>query len=65
MKLDTKDYRIDGMDGNWTAVDEIIIDDRQFFLMEHQEYHRQTAMVILDAYGKKVIEEFRGVEESI
>lgn len=53
------------MDGNWTAVDEIIIDDRQFFLMEHQEYHRQTAMVILDAYGKKVIEEFRGVEESI
>ena len=57
--LDTKDYQIDGMDGNWMAVDEVIIDGRQFFLMEHQEYHRQTAMVILDAYGKKVIEEFR------
>ena len=61
--LDTKDYRIEGMDGNWMAVDEIIIDGRQFFLMEHQEYHRQTAMVILDVYGKKIIEEFRDGEE--
>ena len=31
--------------------------------MEHQEYHRQTAMVILDVYGKKIIEEFRDGEE--
>lgn len=61
--LDTKDYRIEGMDGNWMAVDEIIIDGRQFFFMEHQKYHRQTAMVILDVYGKKIIEEFRDGEE--
>ena len=61
--LDTKDYRIDDMEGNWMAADEIIIDGRQFFLMEHQDYHRQTAMVILDAYGKKIIEEFRDGDE--
>ena len=55
--LDTKDYRIDGMEGNWMAADEIIIDGRQFFLMEHQDYHRQTTRVILDCYGKKIMEE--------
>ena len=51
--LDTKDYRIDGMEGNWLAADEIIIDGRQFFLMEHQDYHRQTTRVILDCYGRR------------
>lgn len=55
--LDTKDYRIDGKDGNWMAADEIIIDGRQFFLMEHQEYRRQIPTVILDCYGKKIMEE--------
>ena len=55
--LDSKDYRIDGMEGNWMAADEIIIDGRQFFLMEHQDYHRQIARVILDCYGKKIMEE--------
>ena len=47
----------DGMEGNWLAADEIIIDGRQFFLMEHQDYHRQTTRVILDCYGKKIMEE--------
>lgn len=55
--LDSKDYRIDGMEGNWMAADEIIIEGRQFFLMEHQDYHRQIARVILDCYGKKIMEE--------
>ena len=54
--LDTKDYRIDGMDGNWMAADEIIIDGRQFFLMEHQKYHQNIPSVILDCYGKKIME---------
>lgn len=54
--LDTKDYRIDGMDGNWMAADEIIIDGRQFFLMEHQKYHQSIPSVILDCYGKKIME---------
>lgn len=52
--LDTRDYQIDGYGGNWMAADDTIIDGRQFFLMEHQEYHRQTAMVVLDSYGRKI-----------
>ena len=55
--LDTRDYKIEGYEGNWMAADDMIIDGRQFFLMEHQEFHRQTAMIILDSYGRKVVEE--------
>lgn len=54
--LDTKDYQMEGMEGSWMAADDIIIDGRQFFLMEHQEFRRQAAMVILDAYGRKIAE---------
>ena len=55
--LDTENYQIDGKAGNWTATDDIIIDGKQFYLMEHQEYHRQVACVILDSYGQMIVEE--------
>ena len=55
--LDTENYRISGKPGNWMATDDIIIDGKQFYLMEHQEYHRQAAYVILDSYGKMIMEE--------
>lgn len=55
--LDTENYRISGKTGNWMATDDIIIDGKQFYLMEHQEYHRQVAYIILDSYGKMIMEE--------
>ena len=36
--IDTENYHIDGKKGNWLATDTIIIDGRQFYLMEHQVY---------------------------
>ena len=55
--LDTENYRIRGKAGNWMATDDIIIDGKQFYLMEHQEYHRRVAYIILDSYGKMIMEE--------
>ena len=55
--LDTENYRISGKPGNWMATDDIIIDGKQFYLMEHQEYHRQVAYIILDSYWKIIMEE--------
>lgn len=65
VSLDTRDYQIDGYGGSWMAADDMIIDGRQFFLMEHQEYHRQTAMVILDSYGRKVTECINGFDRDV
>ena len=65
ISLDTRDYMIDGYGGNWMAADAVIIDGRQFFLMEHQEYHRQAAMVVLDSYGRKVVECIHGFDREV
>ena len=32
--IDTKNYQIDGKKGNWAAADTVIIDGKQFYLME-------------------------------
>ena len=58
--LDTENYRISGKPGNWMATDDIIIDGKQFYLMEHQEYHRQVAYIILDSYGKMIMDRNKG-----
>ena len=55
--METENYQIDGKKGNWIATDTVIIDGKQFYLMEHQEYHRQVAYIILDSYGKMIMEE--------
>ena len=41
------------------ATDNMIIDGKQFYLMEHQEYHRQVAYIILDSYGKMIMVEYQ------
>ena len=63
--MDTENYQIDGKNGNWMATDTIIIDGEQFYLMEHQKYGNQAQGVILDAYGKMIVEECKqGVDDA-
>lgn len=62
--MDTDNYHIEGKKGNWIASDSIIIDGKQFYLMEHQQYGNQAAGVILDAYGRLIVEEcLKGFDE--
>ena len=61
--METENYQIDGKKGNWIATDTIIIDGKQFYLMEHQVYQDQAQGVILDAYGKMVVEECKKFDE--
>lgn len=48
---DTKDYQIEGYEGSWMVTDFLIMDGRQFYLMEHQKFHDQANKVILDSSG--------------
>lgn len=57
ISFDTVNYQIDGKKGNWMETDEVIIDGKQFYLMEHQEYRRQVGYIILDSYGKMIIDD--------
>ena len=61
--IETENYQIDGKKGNWIATDTVIIDGKQFYLMEHQVYRDQAQGVILDAYGKMVVEECKKFDE--
>ena len=61
--METENYQIDGKKGNWIATDTIIIDGKQFYLMEHQVYRDRAQGVILDAYGKMVVEECKKFDE--
>ncbi|MCB5551255.1 DUF4316 domain-containing protein [Blautia sp. MSK17_66] len=45
------------------ATDTIIINGKQFYLMEHQVYRDLAQGVILDAYGKMVVEECEKFDE--
>ena len=57
IRSDTVDYKIAERDGNWMTTDDIIIDGKQYYLLEHQEFRHDAPAVIMDAYGKMVMEE--------
>lgn len=57
VSFETTDFHIEGREGSWLAYDSIIIDGKEFFLMEHMEYGRSAAGVVLDENGKVVVDQ--------
>lgn len=53
---DTMNFHIDGKNGNWVAFDNIIIDGKKFFLMEHETYGKEMAWVVVDETGKLIVD---------
>lgn len=58
IRSDTVDYHFSDRDGNWMTADDIIIDGKQFYLMEHTEFRKHAPAVILDAYGKMIADQW-------
>ena len=66
VSLDTTDFHIEGKEGKWLAFDSIIIDGRQFFLMEHETYGKEVAWVVLDEEGNLVVDHaYHGFDQSV
>ena len=66
VSIDTSDFHIEGKEGNWHAFDSIIIDGRQFFLMEHETYGKEAAWVVLDEHGKLVVDNvYQGFDQTV
>lgn len=66
VSIDTSDFYIEGKEGSWHAFDSIIIDGRQFFLMEHETYGKEGAWSVIDEYGKLVVDNvYRGFDQSV
>lgn len=66
VSFETTDFHIEGREGSWLAYDSIIIDGKEFFLMEHTAYGKAAANVVLDEDGKVVVEQaYYGFDESV
>ncbi len=57
ISIETDNYHIKGKKGNWLAIDSIVVEGREFFLMEHKEYGTNAAYAVLDAGGAVVAED--------
>ena len=59
ISMETVDYHLENQKGSWMATDYIIIEGKQFFLLEHEKYRKQVPAVVLDAYGKVIADDVR------
>ncbi len=51
--LGTTDYLLKGRKGLWLAEDMILVDDRPFFLLQHQDFGNDAAFAVVDEYGNQ------------
>ena len=66
VSFDTAGFHIEGKKGGWHAFDSIIMDGRQFFLMEHETCGKEVAWVVLDEDGKLVADNvYHGFDQSV
>ena len=52
---DTVGYEIEGKDGTWEVIDYLLVEGKNYFLMEHEQYGTNVAYVILDQNGKLIV----------
>lgn len=63
VSIKTSDFCLEGRKGEWTAIESIIIDDSEFFLMEHNTYGQEAAWIIVDCNGNLMMDHI--IEDSI
>ena len=51
--LRTTDYLLKGRKGLWLAADMLLVDDRPFFLLQHQDFGNDAAFAVVDEYGNQ------------
>ena len=60
---DTVDYEIEGKDGTWQVVDYLLVEGKNYFLMEHEQYGTNVAYVVLDQKGKDSV--YNGFDDMV
>ena len=53
---DTVGYEIEGKDGTWEVVDYLLVEGKNYFLMEHEQYGKDVAYVVLDQKGNVLVD---------
>ncbi|MCM1192891.1 MAG: DUF4316 domain-containing protein, partial [Acetatifactor muris] len=50
---------MEGKNGSWLAFDSIKVENREFFLMEHETYGKEAAWAVVDQTGKLAVDNVR------
>jgi len=53
----TQNFCIEGKEGSWIAFDSVIVDGREFFLMEKDTTGKREACAVVDRNGKLIVDE--------
>ena len=53
---DTVGYEIAGKDGTWEVIDYLLVEGKNYFLMEHEQYGKDVAYVVLDQKGNVIVD---------
>ena len=53
---DTVGYEIEGKDGTWEVIDYLLVEEKNYFLMEHEQYRKDVAYVVLDQKGNVLVD---------
>ena len=48
---------VDSHTGTWHTIEDTMIDNKQYFLLEHDEYGDEAASIIIDTNGKLIIDD--------
>ena len=63
---DTVGYEIEGKDGTWEVVDYLLVEGKNYFLMEHEQYGTNVAYVVLDQKGKVIVDSvYNGFDDMV
>ena len=66
VSFDTTDFHIEVKEGSWLAFDSIIIDGKEFFLMEHEKYGKEAAWTVVDEAGKLIVDNvYDGFDQTV
>lgn len=63
---DTVGYEIEGKDGTWEVVDYLLLEGKNYFLMEHEQYGTNVAYVVLNQNGKVIVDSvYNGFDDMV
>lgn len=66
ISLATTNFHMEGKEGSWLAFDNLVVEGKEFFLMEHTTYGKNAAWVVVDGSGKLIVDQVTtGFDETV
>ena len=66
ISMETTGFHLEKKKGTWLAFDSMVMDGKEFFLMEHEQYGRNAEWIVVDENGKLVADKvYHGFDQAV